>query len=536
MNEMYERYWQTIAFSMGLRPRAFLLMVSAVLLVIVLHIPEVTMLVETDWQVYALGGKVLNSGGRMYLDFFDHKGPFVFFIYAFGWWLWPDYMGTWIIESSIFICALWVFWTGVFRRFGNLSACFAVLSVLSIKLSVGDYGRPESFALELAILSLGLLLCRLSWARCCVVGAACAVTFFMKQTLICPYVGIFLFLALSQRGKRFLFLLGAFCVSFLLVFLGVMLYMYSTGVLNEYWRDCFVFNFISQNANPYFANGFCFESFARSISHTFIKICQYGGLAFAGLLAFAVRPIIVGKKWHLALFIGWTVAFLLDLSFVARCGRIYNYQCDFLRFWCVVAVLPLVGACELFFRSENLALVSRRNLFLILVFVPTLSFPFLREVNRLCQMMQTFFSKENDDSKIIAQINGLPPAPMFVWGNCGNLYLKTNRRCVSSCYYWAPFCVDGFLSENEIDSAVDVIVEKGAIIVEKPSCDAASGGWLNEDSAIVTTQRFKLRLRDALSRHYKLFAVCQGAKLYIPFSMVPKADYLVPACAGTALD
>lgn len=52
----------------------------------------------TDSATFQLGGRIWANGGVMYRDFFDHKGPFIFFVDMLGEKLWPDRTGIFVLQ------------------------------------------------------------------------------------------------------------------------------------------------------------------------------------------------------------------------------------------------------------------------------------------------------------------------------------------------------------------------------------------------------------------------------------------------------
>ena len=513
-------FWQTIWFAVRHNPVPYVL-VFATLAVFLLHIPEMTMSVDTDWHVYALGGRVLDSGGRMYVDFFDHKGPFVFLVHALGCWIWPDYVGTWLIEWLICALALGALWKGVKYRAGTVAAAFAVACFLVIKSAEGCYATPESFAVALTALSIGVVMLGISMVSCCIAGACCAIVFFMKQTLTCPFIAIFLFLVLLPR-KRWR-ALAFFCASFSIVTVGVVAYMWSVGVLPAYWQDCFAFNLLYQNSNAYFANGFSFGALAHSCYDTIRAAGPFVGFAVAGLLAVALKPSLIPDRKAKAVILCWATAFLIDLILVARCGRMFGYKLDPMRFWCALAVLPLIGKCDEIFTSLGR---MRKMLLLVLVFVPIFTSSFLGEIARIGLNVQSALETESDVMKTVKWISQLPSdTPIFVWGNNCEIYLKSRRRNVTPYYYWTPLYVDGFLSDEEIDMLMDKFVRERVVVIDKVT--GLPGDGIFEHDQLHGTSRFKTRLQKLLSEHYEpRLTLPSGSGAYLPQRSLNAAQFV----------
>ena len=338
--------------------------------------------------------------------------------------------------------------------------------------------------------------------------------FFYSQFIFFHFAGIFLFFLIALKGRRLVAALTAFLGAFMIIALGVVGYMHVTGVLPEFWKDCFVFNYLYQNSNQYFIHGFSSGSFMQSVYDTIRAVGAYIGFAIAGGVYMAVRFPRNSRRTWIAVVLGWSIAFVLDLALVSRCGRIYGYQCDPLRFWCVLALMPLVKECDAFFRSHN----EKRYcaLPITLAFLPIVSPMLLGELARIYLFIHPKTTNELKVAAAIEQIKEWPESPVMVWGNCGKFYLKSGRKFVSKYYSWTPFYVDGFLSDDELKETLRSILEERTIVVDKMSPDPVAGEGIYEDGWIHGLPKFKAELRNLLKDHYMARDLPGGARLYLP--------------------
>lgn len=493
------------------------------ILTILLGIPWVTQRTNVDNDVYVLGGKILAEGGRMYADFFDHKGPAMFLINEVGWKLCPGWLGVWGLETVLWITAIAVFWREARRSLGRLAALAGCLSLVVFRLDWDFADRPESFAVELAALAMGLLLGR-AWKRgAAVAGAACAAVFFMKQTLISPFIGIFAFLVLWGGGKQRWGWVLWFVGSALAVSAIFTLWLVSQGVMEEYIRDCYAFNLLYQNSNRFFADGVGAKALFLSVLEVPSQLGIWAGLGLAGVAAFCTWPKKDRiSKLRRALVLGWLLWVGMDTWFVARCGRIYPYQLPTLRWACVLALLPVVGLWGKFLtaygRWGKPILLALAVMVLVPVFGPELfrgavwTYGVLKTGN-----IRPVPGWDGDEICHVAQvINRLPPDhPLFVWGNAARLYLLTGRKGVIPHYYWGALGLEGFLSIEEINSLMDVLEREHPLIVDEV-LNTSDG---NPGSLLLNTpydSTFKRRLKSFVETHYEAHPTDERPVLYLP--------------------
>lgn len=514
-------FWQTIVFALGFRVVVSIAIISIfAILVLLAHIPNFSMCTSIDLNVWALGGRIMTEGGRLYIDYFDHKGPIIFLLNALGQLLWTEYYGVLAIEWLLFILGSILIWKGLRRRLGVLTGTFFVLSMLVLKFSDCFYARSESFAIEYVIMAIGLLLLRMDFATCAVAGAGFSFTFFIKQTLICPFVGLFIFLALYLQGKQRLSCIGAFVSSALASAAIVLVWMQSCGILQEYWRDCFVFNILYQNSNQVFKNGFSVGALIRSVYHTIENVGPFFGLACAGLVAIVFLSPIRNRRLSGALFGGWVVWLAMDILFVARCARHYDYYYIPIRVACVLSVLPLVGLCEKFFLDDGTNKV-RCWLLAICTLIPIIFPLFFEEVARIAFFLQTKKGTLSQTEFVLQEIAKVDKdVPLFVWGNNTELFMLSNRKSISPYYYWTPLVVDGLLSDEEIEDFVRRFTSNDVIVVEKFGDNVKYGGGIFEDGGVYGDSKVKMKLREVLSENYtEITGNEDGPHIYLPKTM-----------------
>ena len=81
-----------------------------------------------DSAIFSYVGKRWAEGCVPYVDYFDHKGPLIFFIDCVGQYVFPNgFLGIWLIECLFFILGI-----VLIQRFG--AKCFKQGDVLPVEL------------------------------------------------------------------------------------------------------------------------------------------------------------------------------------------------------------------------------------------------------------------------------------------------------------------------------------------------------------------------------------------------------------------
>lgn len=490
-------------------------------------IPWVTSFSTVDNSVYTMGGKIVCEGGKMYEDFFDHKGPAMFWMNAWGWKLGLGRHGIGIIETLLFTFSLCVFWRGCRRSLGVIAASAGTLVLLWLESSP-DFGNcPDSYAVVFTALSLGVLMGGKGLWRYALAGAAGAWVLFLKQTLIGPFLGIAVALSLRGRIRERIGNLGFFAAGGLIVALVVFGYLAGKGIVGAWYRDTFAFNLLYQNQNELFPDGFSWKGMAEGL---WLLLGRLGPVAAFPLLAFGMLLHDLTRGHSPALdwsyIAGWGVWYLWDAFLVVRGGWLSPYQLHPLSFACVVAVLPFLSRWETDGRNNGHWTWGRRGVdagLLVVayaLFAPVLLRTLLWgwaavQANRLAPAPGW---QNTPRDQIVAFVKSLPPdMPLLAWGNAVDLHLNTGRKSIGRHYYWGALRTEGFLTEGEIEDLCRQLREHPCIVVER------TGEWdpgIFDESAFVST--FQRRLRDILATQYeRLETGFDRPVIYLPKSPVP---------------
>ncbi|MBE7005483.1 MAG: hypothetical protein E7425_14595 [Ruminococcaceae bacterium] len=209
-----------------------------------------------DSSVYLYIAKVMRSGGVMYRDVFDHKGPLLYLINYFGTVINQKH-GVWLLElASFFLTSFFSY--RIIRWFCTpvLSMIGAVCAVLLLDPFFHGGNNPEEYALPFITGSLlvfteyfaegktsrtKLLLCGLCWM---------AVMLIRPNMIGCWIVFCVAVLIREIRNKTFQ--IGYFLVWFLagaaLLLFPIVVYLSFVGALRDFWNQYILFNLVYTDA------------------------------------------------------------------------------------------------------------------------------------------------------------------------------------------------------------------------------------------------------------------------------------------------
>lgn len=273
-----------------------------------------------DSSFFMMTGRMVADGKVPYLDFFDMKGPIIFFIEGLAQWLWDGKMGIFLVQNLFFLAATGLSYA-IARQFVKEGPALLVvllnLFVLSTTSSGGNF--TEEFSLP------PVLLCELLaviYAKNCekslkesgeaehppfyaAVYGFCfmylALIRITNAALICGIVGsVLVVLAATKKWKNLFRNMAGFIIGALLCFAPVALYFFAKGAFGEMLYGTFVFPFLYSN-----------DGVTNRIASTWMSILYYIGPALAGFFA----ALIYGRKK--GPYTGYMMAFSIFLLIVS---------------------------------------------------------------------------------------------------------------------------------------------------------------------------------------------------------------------------
>ncbi len=210
----------------------------------------------SDPNVYFNVAKGMVNGRTLYTEVFDHKGPFIFFLYSAGYIISnSNFFGMFIIELISWLLMSYSIYLTARLYLGKAGSFFTALIFPSflLKLMIAG-GSAEEFILVGEIISLYLFVRYFKdkgnfshnpWCMF-VHGIICSMVILTKINLIMfwffPLLGIFINLLSNKRYKNIIYNLLAYLAGFALVAIPIILYFYVNNALEEAYNTYIVLN------------------------------------------------------------------------------------------------------------------------------------------------------------------------------------------------------------------------------------------------------------------------------------------------------
>lgn len=305
-------------------------------------------------------GRGIIHGSVPYRDLYDHKGPVIYFIYAFAAFLSESsFVGVWIIESitaSIYAVFTWktaklfldtpkyslavmplfiatVYTTGMFNFGGNAEElCFPLLTVafyFCLRAFVIKNDLPGN---KEAVIS-GLITAVLFWTKYTLLG-------FMAAFIL-------IILVVSIRRKQFSrlwSLVWRFLCGFVIITIPVILYFAITKSLNSLWEEYFVNNvrfYLDSSDLSMLARIPVIKNIYITI-HCLISTLIYNGTFGILFLITLASFICINKKNRAKTIVLFLITFALSAGFIfTKPGFVYYYG-YILAYALCLAVIPVI--------------------------------------------------------------------------------------------------------------------------------------------------------------------------------------------------
>lgn len=231
----------------------FVLIVTGVLLVLLPASPMNMPWTNRDSGVFLYTGSRILNGDLPYMDVWDHKPPFIFYLNALGLFLgWGSRWGVWFIEFISLLLAAFIGFRLTKKFFGILPSILSLylwLFSLCFLIQGGNLTTEYTLPLQFACIWLAYQSTKddfLSW-RGFLIGILCGIAFLTKQNTIGIGVAIILFLVIDRSNKSEYkkLLQELIIISFggLSIILLIIIYFGYNNLLPEFWDSAFVYNF-----------------------------------------------------------------------------------------------------------------------------------------------------------------------------------------------------------------------------------------------------------------------------------------------------
>jgi len=205
-----------------------------------------------DNGFFLYGGRQILNGKLPYVDFWDHKGPLIYYLNALGLWLGRETRwGVWFLEVVFMISAAFLGYRGFACKWGHAAALFAsVVWLYGLTLTLQDGNNTEGYTLLFAFLLIYLFLTSSSMLDRKLligIGFSLACSFMLRANnigtpitalaaVLLPFIWNRQF---RQVGQVALWAGGAF----LLTILPVLAYFGSVGLLEKMFEASILYNF-----------------------------------------------------------------------------------------------------------------------------------------------------------------------------------------------------------------------------------------------------------------------------------------------------
>lgn len=265
-----------------------------------------------DSSFFMFTGRMVRDGKVPYLDFFDMKGPLIFFIQALGQWICDGKMGIFLVQIIFLMVSMWLAY-GIARQFVREAPAFliVILNLLVLWATCTGGNLTEEFSLPPVLLSCLLAAVYVRSGKgehpplyAGVYGACFACLALIRVTnaaFICGIIGsVLVVLVRGKRWKNLVWNMGGFLLGAGLCFLPVAAYFLAHGAFREMIYGTFQFPFLYSN-----------DGVSGRSASTWMSLFYYISPVLFGFLG----ALIYGRKKEA--YMGYLMAFAGFLTLVA---------------------------------------------------------------------------------------------------------------------------------------------------------------------------------------------------------------------------
>jgi hypothetical protein len=269
----------------------------------------------TDSSVFLTIAKGMIAGKQPYIDFFDHKGPLIYFIDALGLYI-AGFMGVWLLEL-LSMCVSVFFAYKTARFFGNKLAAFAGTAFAFVVLTDFFEGGnlTEEYVLPFIFISLYLFtryyftMADPGIISIIVSGACFGFSLLLRPNMFAVWVSFCIVISIQKILQRdfggvlrdILFFISGLVI----VLLPVFLYLKYTRSFDEFIKQCLLFNAVYSSSD---ATIFALvKSFIKAVNRALLPVM----IAFIWILK---RPRIIR---HYGFCIAYALSLFLSFLLIA---------------------------------------------------------------------------------------------------------------------------------------------------------------------------------------------------------------------------
>lgn len=192
----------------------------------------------TDQAVFFTIAKGILNGKLAYVDFFDHKGPLLYFILAFGLMLGQGTVGNFVIELFVIFISMALLYKTARLYTEKPFALLGVLLIFFSDIRLFTSSNSEEYIFPLLVGSVYLLFWQIkngnSYARTFIIGVCGMFVFFIKFNYCLIWVGLaavyfIVMLSIKTDLQVKLKTIGAFLAGLVIGAIPFLIYLFATN-------------------------------------------------------------------------------------------------------------------------------------------------------------------------------------------------------------------------------------------------------------------------------------------------------------------
>jgi hypothetical protein len=419
---------------------------------------------NTDSSVFLTIAQGILHGKLPYVDFFDHKGPLLYFIDALGLAI-GGFDGVWLLEFLFMIVS--VFFAYKTARFfgGKLSAFLGTAFTFVVATEFFQEGNlSEEYGMPFIFISLYIFTkyyftrIEFSTIHVAVLGACLVCTLLLKPTLFAVWVAfcaVIFFRKISQQEYKILFRhILFFFIGLFIVLIPVLLYLKSTGSYDAFIQQYWFFNItyssaIAGEGGLYYLLKVFFLNFNWAFNKSILP-------AVIGLIWLFKKPYNIQYDFYIA----YILSIFFSCYLVAHGYNYLHYCMSLVPLFVPVLTFCLVWFFKWFPSAKHSCVKYGVPILIVCIFFNKLIFTSVlliqrnirgNERNYYLQLGQ-FIDTQTTSNELITVLNN----------NC-EVYLFANRNSVSKYIYQTSIAgIDSRIADEYIS---DVFHGKPTLII-----------------------------------------------------------------------
>lgn len=477
-----------------------------ILLILVLFVPILFFSFYTDAHVYAYMGRLLANGYIPYVDGWDHKGIFMYFINAAGYLLgFKSIVGIRILELILIFYSFSKIYHLLSEKYTKLIAFVSVVfGLFTMKYFFDGGNLTEEYGAIFTLISISLLLKeKIRTIDYAIIGALFVVNFTIRANLISFWVALFLLYLAKMLLRRisikeFLITILKMGYGGATVVLSLLIYFISTNSLQAFYDAAFTFNFSYSEATV-----------ATTIKTVFFSMKKYhlSLILVVGFLICIKRSLRNKTGILEPLLIIWIP---IELYFSNVSNRLYSH---YFLMWVPLLVLSssviLSEVKERFSFSNKKIIIGTSLVFVGLYYVP--SYMALMDWNRV--LLKPAISNDKRISDYVKE--NYENESLVVFGNASEIYNNNNKKSPTTFFYQSIFKYNtDLIKEMTSKFSKEILQSQPALII-----DTKRNGMLyldeSNDSLIDSGQKNNLKeFVSIIKSQYVLSEQKYGADFY----------------------